>query len=90
MTTQEMPKQALAQLRHQLRSPLNHIIGYSEILLEDAANESAEVRSLLTNVHTSARVVLDLVTRLAASAGPVRTRELNMLREKVFRSRCKR
>ena len=61
MTTQEMPKQALAQLRHQLRTPLNHIIGYSEILLEDAANESAEVRSLLTNVHTSARVILDLV-----------------------------
>ena len=84
MTTQEMPKQALAQLRHQLRTPLNHIIGYSEILLEDAANESAEVRSLLTNVHTSARVVLDLVQHgLAASAGPVRTRELNMLREKM-------
>jgi signal transduction histidine kinase len=27
---------AVAQLRHDLRTPVNHIIGYSEMLLEDA------------------------------------------------------
>ena len=82
MKTEEMPKQALAQLRHQLRTPLNHIIGYSEILLEDAVSETPEVRGLLTNVHSEARVVLDLVQQhLAPSAGPVTTQQLDQLRD---------
>ena len=84
MKTEEMPKQALAQLRHQLRTPLNHIIGYSEILLEDAVSETPEVRGLLTNVHAEARVVLDLVQQhLVTSAGPVTTRELDELRDRM-------
>ena len=44
MKTEEIAKQALAQLRHQLRTPLNHIIGYSEILLEDAAEAHRSTR----------------------------------------------
>ena len=32
----------LAHLRHELRTPLNAIIGYSEMLLEDAADEGPE------------------------------------------------
>jgi light-regulated signal transduction histidine kinase (bacteriophytochrome) len=84
MRTEQMAKQALAQLRHQLRTPLNHIIGYSEILLEDAASESDEIRKLLMNVHSEARVVLDLVQQhLALSAGPVTGRELDTLRERM-------
>jgi CheY-like chemotaxis protein len=32
----------LAELRHDLRTPLNHIIGYSEMLLEDSADPRLE------------------------------------------------
>lgn len=84
MGSDEMARHALAQLRHQLRTPLNHIIGYSEILLEDAAGETAEVRGLLTNVHSEARAVVDLVQQhLSPSAGPITDRELNQLRDRM-------
>ena len=33
-----------ADLRHRLRTPLNHIIGYSEMLLEDSPPETAAAR----------------------------------------------
>src|SRR5262249_41086606 len=35
-------KAFLTQLRHELRTPLNAIVGYSELLLEDAADAGAE------------------------------------------------
>ena len=31
--------EALAELRHDLRTPLNHVIGYAEMLLEDATGD---------------------------------------------------
>ena len=32
----------LADLRHELRTPVNHILGYSELLIEDAAERHLE------------------------------------------------
>ena len=84
MKVEEIARQALAQLRHQLRTPLNHIIGYSEILLEDAADDSTEVRSLLTDVHAAARQVLELVQQgLTGATGPVTVRDLDLLRDRM-------
>lgn len=84
MKAEDMPRHALAQLRHQLRTPLNHILGYSEILLEDARNDSTQVRVLLVNVHSTARQVLDLVQQgLTGNAGRVTTLELDTLRERM-------
>jgi two-component system sensor histidine kinase/response regulator len=40
---------AMAHLRHHLRTPLNHIIGYSDLLIEDAAEEGHE--SLLPDLN---------------------------------------
>ena len=34
-----------AELRHTLRTPLNHIIGYSELLLEEAGDEEERART---------------------------------------------
>ena len=80
----ELAKQALAQLRHQLRTPLNHIIGYSEILLEEAAEDRIEVRAWLADVHASGRIVLDLVQQLVGNAaGPIGERELETLRNRM-------
>ena len=43
------PKRPLAKIRHDLRTPLNHIIGFSEILIEDAAGKVPE--DFLRDLH---------------------------------------
>jgi sigma-B regulation protein RsbU (phosphoserine phosphatase) len=59
---------AASQLRHDLRTPVNHIIGYSEMLLEDAeecGNESSI--SDLKKIRSAAHELLGLInTRLIA------------------------
>jgi sigma-B regulation protein RsbU (phosphoserine phosphatase) len=58
---------AASQLRHDLRTPVNHIIGYSEMLLEDAeecGNESSA--SDLKKIRSAAHELLGLInTRLS-------------------------
>ena len=48
-------EEILADLRHRLRTPLNHIIGYSELLLEDAggfdSDSAAQLRTIRANAH---------------------------------------
>jgi len=54
--------EAQAQLRHDLRTPLNHIIGYTEMLLEDAADASlANRRARLEQALAGARTALELI-----------------------------
>jgi signal transduction histidine kinase len=46
------PEESLADLRHRLRTPLNHIIGYSELLLDEADEDAAvQLRSIKTNAN---------------------------------------
>jgi DNA-binding response OmpR family regulator/tRNA A-37 threonylcarbamoyl transferase component Bud32 len=62
---------ALAELRHELRTPVNHIMGYTEMLLEDVEDPSlAERRAALADTLSAARDVLDLIN---ATLGPSRT-----------------
>jgi adenylate cyclase len=64
-----------ATLRHDLRTPLNQIIGYAELLEEDA---SEEVRADLGRIHGAARNMLAMVDHgidqlvQAAGAEPAR------------------
>ncbi len=53
----------LSQLRHGLRTPLNHVIGYTEMLLEDAAAgcEAVETSALLGRILSDAQSVCDLL-----------------------------
>jgi class 3 adenylate cyclase/CheY-like chemotaxis protein len=53
---------AVSHLRHELHTPLNHIIGYSELLLESAAEQDmAALEPGLRDLHQHARQLLQLV-----------------------------
>ncbi len=61
--------EAQAQLRHDLRTPLNHIIGYTEMLLEDATGDAlAERRARLELALAAARHALELINGALGSA----------------------
>ena len=53
---------ALAHARHELRTPLGHIIGYGEMLLEDATDPA--VATPLRALHADARQVLSRLNTL--------------------------
>ena len=61
--------EALAELRHDLRTPLNHVIGYAEMLLEDAANPAlAGRRDRLEQTLSAARQALELINAALGSS----------------------
>ncbi len=55
--------QFLAAMSHELRTPLNAVIGYSELLLEDAAADGSSEEHVadLRRIHTAGRHLLSLV-----------------------------
>ena len=58
-----MTPEEARELRHELRTPINHLIGYAELLLEEAdTNEADSAR--LDAVRSRARDVLELVPAL--------------------------
>jgi signal transduction histidine kinase len=52
----------LAKMSHQLRTPLNAVIGYSEILLEDARENEDEQIADLQRINSAGKHLLSLVT----------------------------
>ncbi len=55
----------LSQLRHDLRTPVNHIIGYSELLEEELSDRGVEGLSDLSKIRSAAGTLLELInTRL--------------------------
>jgi len=71
----------LSQIRHDLRTPVNHIIGYSELLEEELLDRGVEGLEDLKKIRSAAGTLLELInTRLgegtslpepAAGPGPV-------------------
>jgi len=56
---------ALGNIRHQLRTPLNHIIGYSEMLLEEAGEQQLESFAAdLTKINTAGQQLLQMINDL--------------------------
>ncbi|MBE0592952.1 MAG: hypothetical protein IH616_11200, partial [Gemmatimonadales bacterium] len=70
--------QAVSQLRHDLRTPVNHIVGYAEMLLEDStAPSDAGRRRVLEQTLGTAREVLGIIDQhLAAGRPDVSPRDL--------------
>ncbi|HYM02787.1 MAG TPA: ATP-binding protein [Stellaceae bacterium] len=54
----------LAKMSHELRTPLNAVIGYSDMLLEDAADEKGDEQQArdLKNINNAGKHLLSLVT----------------------------
>src|SRR5262245_15020218 len=49
-------------LKHELRTPINHIIGYAEMLLEDLTDRGdAQERAAVETMHTIGKELLALV-----------------------------
>lgn len=58
----------IAKLRHDLRTPINAILGYSEILMEDARDgKGAEMLPDLQKIHAAGEELLSLVNDALAS-----------------------
>ena len=76
---------AAAELRHELRTPVNHIVGYAEMLLEDlAGSDPASRRTALEDTLGAARDVLTLIsTSLPGTATEIRHREVVALYESL-------
>jgi signal transduction histidine kinase len=61
---------ALAELRHNLRTPINHVLGYTEMLMEDAADLGhGEALEALRGIQGAARQIL---TRINEALAPAR------------------
>jgi len=66
---QEPGAASSAALRHELRQPLNHILGYSELLLEEAKGRELESFSAdLQKIHTAANTLLALIDSVVVSS----------------------
>lgn len=65
-----MTPEAARELRHELRTPVNHLIGYAELLLEeDNLDPAAAVQ--LEEIRSRARTVLTLLPQFLAEDGTV-------------------
>ena len=59
------PSASLSNVRHQLRTPLNHIIGYSEMLLEEADEQNLkDFAADLDKIHSAGKQLLAMINEL--------------------------
>ncbi len=73
-----LTSEAAAELRHELRTPVNHILGYAELLAEDVPPDSAAANALRT-ICVAAREVLTLIQAALPPSGLARADALRTL-----------
>lgn len=76
--TETLSTERTAALRHELRTPVNHILGYSELLAEDVEAGSPESESLAA-IGVAAREVLRLINASLPPTGTTRPDALQSL-----------
>ncbi|OJV15265.1 MAG: serine/threonine protein phosphatase, partial [Verrucomicrobia bacterium 61-8] len=63
-------KASLSQLRHDLRTPINHIIGYGELLREDLADQGITELGDLQRIEDAARRLLGMINESLSDEAP--------------------
>ncbi len=77
---QTLKNAELAALRHNLRTPVNHLLGYAELLIEDAAEtRNAQALDALRQIHSAARAILNYVNETLSNRDEVDRREIDKL-----------
>ncbi len=66
--TEDAFRERLAQLRHDLKTPVGHIMGYSEMIEEDVEDNLPEVVSDLRSIRSSGERILELINDHLGSA----------------------
>lgn len=61
-------RERLAQIRHDLKTPVGHIMGYSEMIEEEVEDDLPEVLSDLRSIRSSAERILELINDHFGSA----------------------
>ena len=71
-----LTRELAVELRHDLRTPVNHIVGYTEMLLEDAPESDSALRDSLQAILAGAREALALINRSVGAADNTVTAEM--------------
>jgi len=73
------------KLKHELRTPVNHILGYSELLLESADEEGdSATANLARAVHEKGRSLATLLEKnLLSQSGDLGEAQMIALRENI-------
>jgi signal transduction histidine kinase len=75
---------ALSELRHNLRTPINHVLGYTEMLIEDASEaRNHAALEALRQIHSTARGALGDVNAALANREAVSRAEIDELCGKI-------
>jgi CheY-like chemotaxis protein len=81
-----LPPAEQSELRHDLRTPFNHILGYAEMLLESAGEDGhAELAPALRRLHDDGKDLLGVVNAGLAADRPVTAADLDALGEALAR-----
>jgi signal transduction histidine kinase len=71
----------LRNVKHELRTPVNHILGYSELLLESAQDAGDEILvRQARSIHADGRKLVDLIDKSLASADQIQPEHMNVIR----------
>jgi len=82
--TEPIQHAALSELRHNLRTPVNHILGYSELLIEDASDaRNTAALDALRQIHSAARAALADINLSLAGRDAVERADIDELCEKI-------
>ena len=78
-----LKRESLAHLRHELRTPVNHILGYSELLIEDASERHLEAFvPAFQQIQSGGRQLLESIqTALAEESGSVQEVNLDAFKQ---------
>ena len=83
-TKNEFSREALAELRHRLRTPLNHILGYAEMLLQDSPTLPPTIAAQLQIIEQAGKETLNTLQQHLNADGPVSLQEINEFRGKIL------